>query len=109
MSPHVPAATNEAVQKAREKATLLADAFESVFGQAKSRRPDQKLVFEHLNAIAATDKPQFNFSDKFDGITTALAAAQIDGAQNVLKCIGRQLLIASKSQSPRKPPPKTLR
>ncbi len=109
MIPNAEQATSEAVKKAREKAVLLADAFETVFGSAKHRRPDQKLVLEHLNLVAATDKPQFNFSEKFDGMTTALAAAQIDGAQNVLKVITRQLLIASKSQSPRKTPPKTLR
>ena len=100
---------SEAQAQARAKSALLASAFEDVFGQPRGRSSAQKAVIGHLEVCAGDDQNSYRFNDSMDGMSRIAAGIHRDGAKSILRVIDRQLLIASKSQSPRKAPPKTIR
>ena len=73
----------------------LAKAFESVFGQARHRSQDQKLVCEHIRKFTSCDTNCERY-DK-EGRYDPLATASVLGARSTALMIDRQLDIARRS------------
>jgi hypothetical protein len=91
---------SEAKEQSQAKTLRLAGAFAEVLGQPRGRTDAQKRFLDHLENFAGTQRNGFVFSrDNGDGIKIALAAAQIDGAQSILREIQKQLAIASRAQT----------
>lgn len=100
----------EATEQARAKAERLCAAFAAVFGQPRGRTDSQKRVLAHLASCAGAEQNAFQFQHTGrDGVTIALAAAQIDGANSILKVINRQLSLAAKSKLVKPDKPQTKR
>jgi hypothetical protein len=100
-----PQPLSEAKEQSQAKALRLAGAFAEVVGQPRGRTDAQKRFLEHLENFAGAKRNAFVFTrDNGDGIKIALAAAQVDGAQSVLREIEKQLAISArvKNLSPRK-------
>ena len=96
-----PVPLSEAKEQSQAKTLRLAGAFSEVVGQSRGRTDSQKRFLEHLEAFAGAQRNCFVFSrDNGDGIKVALAAAQVDGAQSVLREIQKQLAIAARAQNP---------
>lgn len=84
------------------RAKRLAAAFNTVFGQARSRSADQRLVLAHLRDMAAVDTAMF-VGDK-NGTFDPLAASHRDGARCQFLIIERQLQKFTDSLEPKKKP-----
>ena len=95
-------------QRARDKAQLLATAFEVVFGQPRKRTASQQLVLEHLAQQAGEDSPSYQFNTHRDGLSIIAAGIHRDGAKLMLLVVDRQLAIALKNRQPRAAKPKAI-
>lgn len=82
------------------RAKRLAAAFNSVFGQARGRSTDQRLVLDHLRFMACVDTAMF-VGDKV-GTFDPLAAAHRDGARVQFLIIERWLTKYVEQQEPKK-------
>lgn len=91
--------TPEAVEQV-SRAKRLAAAFNSVFGQARGRSTDQRLVLDHLRGMACVDTAMFT-GDK-NGTFDALAASHRDGARVQFLIIERWLAKYVEQQEPKK-------
>ncbi len=99
----------EELKQAKLRAQRLANAFQSVLGQPKSRSEAQALVIAHLSKCASDDKNSYAFGAARDGIAIIGAGIHMDGAKSILRVIDRQLAIAANAAPPKAAKPKTRR
>lgn len=99
----------DATRQAQAKADRVHLAFLEVLGFEKKRTAAQKIVVEHLTVSVGEDSNDFQFKDGRDGMTTALAAAQMDGAKSLLRIIKRQLKLAAKVGEPKPDKPNVIK
>ena len=98
------------LEQPRAERARLAGWYEEVFGQPRKRTDAQEGVLSHLAAHSGDEEGReennFRFRSGWDGLSSALAAAQMDGAKSVLRLIKQQLHIAA--NPPRAPKPKAV-